>query len=435
MAVVGTEVTKHRGDSYVFAPRATKPSVLCCAFRDDYEHRNLSLEPEAAANVLPLLQFARLPTNQFVELAQFFWTHFGCYAAVADSDPRTCARMQRLLEESLRPLGGDVPKGLPNSQAEGMHRGNGLPWAPFAASMQNLGNVLAIAKMAGVFAGRYSMDVAKQSDFIVVPGPFLYTTSEHLAYKSNKNTHNDVKPGDPFNIRILAVLANAQSAQQSARVLRAGCVFSLYLRSSALWRSTVEAMLSKNMGRPPNVTLGSGKAALTQRRRKQVDFVLAGGAIATLEEARSWSDEKLQVEFQKLPTSLKKLAGRAPPERKRKVSDEISQTQWLTQGGYAAAQSIAELAQMKDRGLPVRAVALHALAGNILMSGSEGRSVVSSTTYNTAKSVVDHSLRHLAPEKLHSFVAEGGSKGHRGKNRQKSTFHAARGSTHRKTRP
>ena len=67
----------------------------------------------------------------------------------------------------------------------------------------------------------------------------------------------------------------------------------------------------------------------------------------------------------------------------------------------------------------MREVALVALSRDIAPS----REVVSNTTMNKAREALGIAFASNSPGKLWDFVEAGGSRGHRGQNRQKSSFH------------
>ena len=152
------------------------------------------------------------------------------------------------LKSDLRVVGDDVPHGFPNSVREGMHRGNGLFAGSFAVGHSNCKPLIEVEKIAlaqwrtSVASIEHSTPASRYDDILLQPGPFLYTTEAHKRYAPNKKPHNDSRPHEPLNIKLIAVLTNvapySKRGPLGARVFRAGVVCQPLPKIHSVWMSS-----------------------------------------------------------------------------------------------------------------------------------------------------------------------------------------------------
>ena len=297
--VICTELRKPSHAAKKFEPKDKRLSVCCFAFRDDFEHRNfLPQISDVGCMSFPLLPQKDLSPEDMANLCKFFWLQYGSFAGKLAVGDEQCALLEENLHKDLRQVGSDVPSGYPNSRVEGLHRGNGLFAGEFAAAIHALPAVRGFAGMAFNLT-REAHEVAPITDvareIILMLGPFLYTTTEHHGYKSNKESHTDTTGADAYNIKVLAVLAGAKlpaqrrsltSQQRSLtsqeRVLRARVIMIPRPNSEAPWCEVVRKLASKHIGAPPMPTRGSGSGKDDKQKK-----VIGGGVVARRKEVDS----------------------------------------------------------------------------------------------------------------------------------------------------
>ena len=147
--VICTEVFKVGEPGLSFSPSTKKLSLCAFAFRDDREHRNYRpVDALASDKLFPMLPQKELGDDGLRRLAKFFWEKHGGFASLLAVKHVECKALERYLHRDLAKVGGDIPPGYPNSQGEGMHRGNGLFAGDFASAVHTNKSVRNFAKIA-----------------------------------------------------------------------------------------------------------------------------------------------------------------------------------------------------------------------------------------------------------------------------------------------
>ena len=301
----------------------------------------------------------------------------------------------RAWQVDLDSLGGKVPLGSPNSRRVGLLRSNGLPFGTFATKTRAHAELRRCWRLLALALGR--------DDPFPAPGrgasqPAVITSFDGILYtKATDNftglkPHTDTYPPPHGETGQLQALAYVHPPPPG--VLRLGCAVAFYpAKAHSLWRDYLLALVTRwstspdcDLRRSPLPGLGSKKGRGKHR-------LVLGGPYLPKKDAKKLSDAELQAEALKLSPTLRSLAKDACQLKTRKCKPEEYFKQWRLSAHCKKGAH-------EDRWQLLQSVG----------KAQANRKDFSANLLRSAKDCLDRAHRFGAPEKVNTWLSNGGRK-------------------------
>ena len=296
-------------------------------------------------------------------------------------------------------VGGSLPIGKPNSQKWGIQRSSGLTYASFArkvradVQLRRCWDLLSVAcgRASAFPGGNYEAPCITSFDGL------LFTTQQH-AYQG-LGRHQDIyKDEEPGQMQALACVHPPPPG-----VRRLGLAISYYPVNVDSWRLFAIALLTRwstspdlDLRQSPCLSLGSSGAGPESRR-------VHGGPTWDKNHVCALDDDALANEIEQLPNELKTLVPSRPRDG---MPDAATYLQAL---GYETF----DLAMLKRKRTASGADNLRSLFLSAAASGLAPGSALAQSRFPTSITasfpcLIQRCIRYGAPEKLDSWLMEGG---------------------------
>ena len=328
------------------------------------------------------------------------WKAHKAVAVAVDSSKKTRDGLVRAWQNDLLKLGGKLPSGRPNSRSTGIQRSNGLCFGSFATKTRAHEELRRCWKLLALALGRDD-PFPKPTRGAIQPAVLtsfdgILFTEEGDDFKGLK-PHQDTFPPPHGETGQLQGLVYVHPPPP--KVLRLGCAVAFYpVRDHELWRAYMLSLVTRWSTSPDLDLRQSPLPGLGSKTGPGKHKFVLGGPQLPKKDAAKLSDAELKAAAQKLPQPLRTLAKNACQKKTHTRNEREYLKQWCSLACWAWPQDYhsyveERLQLLKD-----------------IRDGKATRKEYSANLIRSAKDCTARADKFGAPEKLNTWLLQGGRK-------------------------